>query len=325
MHSDRFALRLMHLSIVLILCGGIITFLLESRGQIHLRIGETTHEFMAETPGGGFEASTLPFYLTLSNFHIEHDGEAHTDYVSTVRLTHHRPMKPTPSTGVDIRMNRPLMQDGYRIIQASYDDDMQGTHLGVVYDPYGTGTVMIGYILFFFTVFYQFCLSTANILRRDKRPTLQEFTLKRLGALLIIAIAALLPLVPLAVSPLQPILRTPLLYIHVGIVILSYILLVSTMLWRSLLRPAVLLLAIGVVLGSIWGSISWGTYWSWDPKETWALITLLLYALPLHERILPVLRRPRMYRLYNLLCLLSLLITYLGVNFFMHSRHSYLF
>ncbi len=318
------ALWLMHLSIVVVLCGGIFTAFHETRGHIHLRIGETTHEYMAENLNGSHTPTPLPFYITLTDFNIEYDGAAHTDYVSSVRISKVRPTEMYSATGMDIRMNHPLLSQGYRIIQASYDADMRGTHLGVVHDPYGTRIVMVGYVLFFLAFLHQLFLGIANRVRRNDTPLLEGLTAKHVLAIILIIIVALLPLAPLALSPLQPILRTPLLYIHVGIVILSYILLMATLIRRTLLKPAVWLLGLGIVLGSVWGSISWGTYWSWDPKETWSLITLILYALPLHERMAPILQHPRIYRIYNILCLLSLLVTYLGVNFFMQSQHSYL-
>ncbi len=317
MHSRRIALWLLHLSIAVVLCGGILTSLTEKRGRIHLRCGETTHEFLANTSGNGWEPTTLPFYLTLTGFNIETDGEAHTDYVSSVRLSRTRPLEHSAAVGMDIRMNRPLLLQGYRILQAGYDPDHRGSHLRVVHDPYGTRIVMAGYALLLLSLLVLLYSSTADLARKPHSP------LKAL-CLLPFTFAATLPLLPLAATPLQPILRTPLLYVHVGIVILSYVLLASTLVWRTLLRPAVLLLGIGIILGSIWGAISWGTYWSWDPKETCALITLVLYALPLHSRVEALLAHPWAWRAYSMLCLLSLLVTYLGVNFFMQSQHSYL-
>ena len=96
-----------------------------------------------------------------------------------------------------------------------------------------------------------------------------------------------------------------------------------TALSQHLLLPAVFLLASGIFLGAVWAAISWGNYWSWDPKEVWALITLLVYAVPLHVRSLPVLRRPRVYHIYILVAFLSVLVTYFGVNYLLGGMHSY--
>ena len=87
-----------------------------------------------------------------------------------------------------------------------------------------------------------------------------------------------------------------------------------------LLYPAVTLLAIGIIIGAIWANISWGNYWSWDPKEVWALITLIIYAIPLHRGVL---QRPRAFHLYCLLAFLSVVVTYFGVNFILGGLHAY--
>ena len=98
-----------------------------------------------------------------------------------------------------------------------------------------------------------------------------------------------------------------------------------TALSRLLLYPAVSLLAIGIFVGAVWANVSWGAYWSWDPKETWALITLLIYALPLHREVLgaSALARPRGYNLYVIAAFLAVLMTYFGVNYFLSGMHSY--
>lgn len=82
-------------------------------------------------------------------------------------------------------------------------------------------------------------------------------------------------------------------------------------------------LGIGIFLGAIWANISWGTYWSWDPKETWALITFLVYAIALHTKSVPALSRPRNYHLFILCAFATIVITYFGVNYLMSGMHSY--
>ena len=69
--------------------------------------------------------------------------------------------------------------------------------------------------------------------------------------------------------------------------------------------------------------VSWGCYWSWDPKETWALITLMVYAVPLHGRLLPAFSQPWVYHLYIVISLVSVAITYWGVNMLLGGMHSY--
>ena len=90
-----------------------------------------------------------------------------------------------------------------------------------------------------------------------------------------------------------------------------------------LLYPAITCLAFGIFIGAIWANVSWGSYWQWDPKETWALITFMIYAAPLHSNSLPAFRNPRVYHLYVLLAFLSVLITYFGVNYLLGGMHSY--
>lgn len=141
-----------------------------------------------------------------------------------------------------------------------------------------------------------------------------------------------------AITPVVPVLRSPLLSLHVLTVMLAYtgfavmalcsgaflcgrrnLLVVS----RQLLLPSVFLLTAGIFIGAIWADRSWGRYWGWDPKEVWALITMLIYSFPLHKSLLPRLARPRPFALYTLLAFITVLITYFGVNFFLHGLHSY--
>ena len=152
------------------------------------------------------------------------------------------------------------------------------------------------------------------------------------------------------ITPLMPVLQSPLLSIHVMTVMCAYALfalitllsvvgLLSSHFSRFagahselpplrgiegvLLYPAVFLLTTGIFLGAIWANVSWGTYWSWDPKETWALITLMIYAVPLHAESMPQFRNPRFYHLYMIFAFLSVLTTYFGVNYLLGGMHSY--
>ena len=96
-----------------------------------------------------------------------------------------------------------------------------------------------------------------------------------------------------------------------------------TALSRLLLYPAVSLLASGIFIGAVWANISWGNYWSWDPKETWALITLMVCALPLHFPLPQARSNHRGYHLFVLAAFLSVLMTYFGVNYYLAGLHSY--
>lgn len=82
-------------------------------------------------------------------------------------------------------------------------------------------------------------------------------------------------------------------------------------------------MATGIIVGSVWANISWGSYWTWDPKEVWALISTLLYVVPLHTRMIPWLRKPMVFHTYLLVAFLSIVVTYFGVNFLLGGMHSY--
>ena len=90
-----------------------------------------------------------------------------------------------------------------------------------------------------------------------------------------------------------------------------------------ILYPAVFLLTAGTFIGAVWANISWGGYWGWDPKETWALITLLVYAFALHGGSIKVFQKPLFFHLYTILAFLAVLITYFGVNLILGGMHAY--
>lgn len=92
---------------------------------------------------------------------------------------------------------------------------------------------------------------------------------------------------------------------------------------RLFLYPAIAALTIGIFVGAVWAERSWGVYWGWDPKETWALITLMIYAVPLHTGTVGALRRPMAYHVFMALAFLSIVMTYFGVNYFLGGMHSY--
>lgn len=140
------------------------------------------------------------------------------------------------------------------------------------------------------------------------------------------------------VTTLMPVLNSPLLSLHVLTVMLAYTLLalmaLSGAMWlcgrrdmlataRSMLRPAVFLLATGIFIGSVWANVSWGRYWGWDPKEVWALITMLVYCFPLHRSTFPLLGRDRPFAIFCTAAFITVVMTYFGVNFLLGGLHSY--
>ena len=146
----------------------------------------------------------------------------------------------------------------------------------------------------------------------------------------------------------DPVLNSPLLSVHVSIIMMGFAMLSFTFisgLTAILLRlvsrtaqpkmvqlqqlslvflyPALAALGIGIFIGAIWANVSWGEYWGWDPKEVWALITFMIYAIPLHARSVAQLRRPTAFHLFMTLAFLTLVMTYFGVNYFLGGMHSY--
>jgi cytochrome c-type biogenesis protein CcsB len=83
------------------------------------------------------------------------------------------------------------------------------------------------------------------------------------------------------------------------------------------------LLTLGNFLGGVWANESWGRYWGWDPKETWALVTILVYAVVIHLRFIKALYSEFNYSVISLLSFTSVLMTYFGVNYYLAGMHSY--
>lgn len=90
-----------------------------------------------------------------------------------------------------------------------------------------------------------------------------------------------------------------------------------------LLYPALFFMGTGIFLGAVWANISWGRYWGWDPKETWALITFLVYAFLLHRSSIRFLQNQSLYHALSFLSFASVLMTFFGVNHFLGGMHSY--
>ncbi len=155
------------------------------------------------------------------------------------------------------------------------------------------------------------------------------------------------------ISHVMPVLNSPLLSVHVSVIMLAFALLSLTficgltalllhvlasrnghtqfceqtealaLLSRLFLYPALAALGFGIFIGAIWANVSWGKYWGWDPKEVWALITFMVYAAAAHVQSLPSMRRPMTYHVFMTLAFLTILMTYFGVNYFLGGMHSY--
>ncbi|WP_434035808.1 cytochrome c biogenesis protein CcsA [Formosa sp. 4Alg 33] len=156
-----------------------------------------------------------------------------------------------------------------------------------------------------------------------------------------------------AIANLQPVLDSYWLMIHVAVIVGSYgpftigMILGLTVLFLMIftnkenkdkmlinineltvinemaLTIGLVMLTIGNFLGGMWANESWGRYWGWDPKETWALISIMVYAFVIHMRLVPGLRGRFGYNLASVLAFSSIMMTYFGVNFYLAGLHSY--
>ena len=331
---------LLHAAFAVILAGALITHLAGVSGMIHLREGEPTASFELEDES----PATLPFSLELKEFRIEYDpGTRHvSDYVSELTLRDPEPRD------ITISMNHILKHRGYRFYQADYDEDGQGSILAVSRDPWGVGVTYTGYLLLLISMvgfFFQGDTTYDDARRAIRRRRTPGSGRRVWRIVLIVAVCALLLLWWLDAfpkGPLMPVLRSPLLFIHMIPIMVSYALfgvlfvlgIVGLLVRREvserlrnvslvMLCPAVFLLTFGTFLGAVWANISWGNYWAWDPKETWALVTLLVYSFPLHGKALKAFGRPRFFHAFLVVAFLCVLVTYFGVNLFLGGIHSY--
>ena len=156
-----------------------------------------------------------------------------------------------------------------------------------------------------------------------------------------------------AIANLQPVLDSYWLMIHVAVIVASYgpfalgmilgvtvLLLMAfttsknrekmllnikelTIINEMALTVGLVMLTIGNFLGGMWANESWGRYWGWDPKETWALISIMVYAFVIHMRLIPGLRGRYGFNLASIIAFGSILFTYFGVNFYLSGLHSY--
>ncbi|NIJ44936.1 cytochrome c-type biogenesis protein CcsB [Wenyingzhuangia heitensis] len=155
------------------------------------------------------------------------------------------------------------------------------------------------------------------------------------------------------IANLQPVLNSYWLMIHVAIIVASYgpftlsmilglvalILMILTtdknkkslkhkideltIINEMSMTVGVIMLTIGNFLGGMWANESWGRYWGWDPKETWALISIMVYAFVLHMRLVPGLRSKFTFNIVSIYAFASIMMTYFGVNFYLSGLHSY--
>ena len=317
----------LHLSILLILLGALLTMLTGQHGRMMLEPGKPIQTFYEGNATENHPVE-LPFTLTLDRFEIEtYEGSSRPkDYVSYLQLTDGGQQK-----DIVISMNHILKHRHYRFYQSDYDE--QGNSiLDVARDPWGITVTYMGYALLF--------VALVMLLFKQKN-TPKAVTLSWLSVLVILLVFLYIRMLT---HPLLPVLRSPFFSLHISTIVTAYALLLAIMvvgviavvkpknterleklktLSTTMLYPAVALLAIGIFIGAVWANVSWGNYWAWDPKEVWALITLLVYAAPLHGKIWKTFQKPLFFHIYCILAILSVLITYFGVNMFLGGVHAY--
>ena len=324
----RLSVGALHLSILFILLGALLTMLTGQHGRMKLEPNRPNSHFFIQEKGGEITKHALPFSLTLDRFEIETypDSKKPKDYISHLKVTDGNNITETV-----ISMNNILKHKHYRFYQSDFDE--QGNSiLDVARDPCGIAVTYTGYALLF--------IALAAILI-EKRKMFRAITLSWISVLVILAIVLH---VRMLTRQLMPVLRSPFFSIHISTIVTAYALLIGIAvvgiialvkpkdqprlerlksLSTAMLYPAVALLAAGIFIGAIWANVSWGNYWSWDPKEVWALITLLIYAAPLHEKLWKAFQKPLFFHIYGILAILSVVITYFGVNLILGGVHAY--
>jgi ABC-type transport system involved in cytochrome c biogenesis permease subunit len=305
---------LLHFSLIIILLGALITYLTGTRGYAHIRQGEIANFYISEENA---VKQSLPFNVKLLLFDIEYHPNTNepADYISFLKID---------EEVCRVSMNKIFKRQGYRLYQMDYDADEMGTILLVSYDPYGVAVTYSGYVLL--------AISMLGLLlvRIGWKGMLYTF----------VPVAGLWYYIS-QLNPMTPVLRSPLLAAHVSVIMVSYLLLLTITvlsiiglsskksreklyrLNKKILYPALFLLAAGIFIGAFWANISWGRYWGWDAKETWALITLLVYAFPFHKTGLPFFRNRRKFHIYCIIAFFSILMTFFGVSYILGGIHSY--
>ncbi len=327
----RVSVIVLHLSFVVILAGALLTHLTAIRGVVPLYQGIATNEYLTRD----MYLHRLPFTICLEKFEIKfYEGtDMPSDYVSHVTIDGE------PFT---ISMNQIVSHKGVRLYQSDYDEDLRGSLLAMNSDPWGIPVTYCGYALLFVSLVWMLADPQGKFRQQLSILRKQRFPLAMLTAFLMACFVLLLyhflGKYSAANHPL-PVLNSRLLPLHVSTIMMAYTLLLLTFiislvgiavskqrqkmyhLSQVMLFPALLLLCYGIFIGAIWANVSWGNYWSWDPKETWALITLMIYAAPAHRSFSNL--SPKKYHFYMTVAFFTILMTYLGVNYFLGGMHSY--
>ena len=341
----RMAVCILHSAFLLILLGALLTKFTGVHGRMEL-IPNRPNSYFFIKDKGEITKKALPFSLTLDRFEIEtYEGSNKPkDYVSYLQI-----MDDGTRKDAVISMNKILRHKHYRFYQSDYDE-RGNSILDVARDPWGISVTYAGYALLFVSlVALLFRTSSTRFASLRGGTTKQSITRQSSHAitiswLVVLVILMVVLYIRMLTHPLLPVLRSPFFSFHISTIVTAYALLLGILvvgvialirpkdsarlerlksLSMAMLYPAVALLAIGIFIGAVWANVSWGNYWSWDPKEVWALITLLIYAAPLHGRIWKTFNKPLFYHVYSILAFLSVLFTYFGVNLILGGVHAY--
>lgn len=254
--------------------GGLLTSLTEQRGTVHLTPGVPTSRIVLDSGS----VSDLPYPVTMPG--TVNDGDCVTATCNGRRF--------------ELKANNPASSGSFRLYPGG-TDGVGGAIVTAVSDPLGTGVTYAGYLMFAIG-------AVAMLLRGIGRRN------GKMGAVLPVA------------------LRSPWLAVHVPLMAAGYIMagigapasLILHMRNKSakgndercfkFLKGGTLLLGLGIISGAVWANQAWGRYWGWDPKETWALVTFILFALPLH-RASGLRQRPALLLGFLMLCIAAIVFT----------------
>lgn len=313
------SIKWLHLSFIIILIGSLTTHVTSLQG--HMTLNDSYYQFQF-IHNESHIIKQLPFGIK-----IHKQGDTEIQVVSNLNKDIYK-----------ISPNNPLNKDFYRLFLLSSDKNLHTANIFINYDPYGICITYVGYLILFISA------GSFFINRYKKFRRLNKW---QKCVLVLIPTCSLLYSLKWFITdePTPVVLHTGWLVVHVSIIISSYILFfilfIRGIIWLignknsvkkhpdfiqsqyTLLKSSVLLLCIGIFIGAMWANESWGTYWNWDPKESWALVTLLLYTIPLHYKILPIFKSEKVFNIYMVVAFTTVLMTYLGVNYFLGGMHSY--
>jgi ABC-type transport system involved in cytochrome c biogenesis permease subunit len=193
-------------------------------------------------------------------------------------------------------------------------------------------------------IFYAWSVIVVIVIMKKRLGYPVITALASLISLFLMGYASLSPSVEKSIQPLMPALQSNWLHIHVITCFIAYAAFALSFFcgclylfkWKGVIPPQETLedmnyrtiivgfpmLSAGILTGAVWAHYAWGSYWSWDPKETWSLITWMVYALVLHARLVRGWKGKRI-AILSIVGFLSVIFTYFGVNFILSGLHSY--